>query len=134
MAFLREYLVAVVAFFAVDIIWLGVVAKDLYRKEIGFIMAPSPNWAAVAVFYLIYIFGLIFFVVHPALAKDSWTEALFIGLLFGFITYATYDLTNLATLKDWPIRITIIDLIWGTTLGGSVSVITFFVVKLLRWQ
>ncbi len=87
------------------------------------------NWIAAAIFYLIFILGIVFFVIHPALEKGSWTYALFAGLLFGFITYATYDLTNLATIKNWSLKITIIDLIWGTSLGGLVSIITFFFLK-----
>lgn len=93
-------------------------------------MSAKPNWLAAIIFYLIFIVGLLFFVINPAIENNSWTYALFAGMFLGFLNYATYDLTNLATLKDWPLKITIIDLIWGTILGGSVSVITFFVAKL----
>ena len=85
--------------------------------------------AEAALFYLIFIAGLVFFVINPAMEKNSWVFALLVGMLFGFITYSTYDLTNLATLKDWPIKITIIDLIWGSSLGGLVSTVTFFIAK-----
>ncbi len=128
---IKMYFTALAVFFTIDIIWLALVAKDVYRRELGFIMSNKPNWLAAIVFYLIFIAGIVFFVINPAIAKDSWTYALFVGLLFGFITYATYDLTNLATLKDWPIKITIIDLIWGSSLGGSVSLITYFIMKLI---
>jgi uncharacterized membrane protein len=128
MTFLKTYLVAIVVFFAIDIVWLAVIAKDLYRKEIGFIMSSSPNWWAALVFYLIFIFGLVYFVIYPGIESGNLVKTILVGLLFGFITYATYDLTNLATLEGWPIKITIIDLIWGASLGGSVSGITYFIV------
>lgn len=129
--FMKTYLVAFGVFLLIDLAWLGLIAKDLYKKELGFIMAESTNWPAAIIFYLIFLLGLVFFVINPALAKDSWKYALVVGLFFGFITYSTYDLTNLATLKDWPLKITIIDLIWGASLGSAVSTITYFIVKLL---
>ncbi len=129
MEIIKTYAIAFVTFFLIDIVWLVVVARKLYQKELGYIMSEKPNWIVAALFYLIFIAGLIFFVINPALEKNSWTYALLVGMLFGLITYSTYDLTNLATLKDWPIKITIIDLIWGTSLGGLVSTITFFILK-----
>ncbi|MGB4659396.1 MAG: DUF2177 family protein [Mobilitalea sp.] len=129
MGILKTYIIALVVFFLIDIVWLVVVARKLYQKELGYIMSEKPNWIVAALFYLIFIAGLVFFVINPALEKNSWTYALFVGMLFGLITYSTYDLTNLATLKDWPIKITIIDLIWGTSLGGLVSTVTFFILK-----
>ena len=129
--FMKTYSVAFVVFLVIDLLWLGLIAKNLYQKELGFIMAESPNWIAAGIFYLIFIVGLVFFVINPALAKDSWKYALLVGLFFGFITYSTYDLTNLATLKDWPLKVTLIDLVWGSSLGASVSTITYFIVKML---
>ncbi|MFA7702713.1 MAG: DUF2177 family protein, partial [Patescibacteria group bacterium] len=79
------------------------------------------------IFYLIFIVGLVLFVITPAIDKNSWQHALLLGALFGLTTYATYDLTNLATLKDWPMIITFVDLLWGMTLAASVSVITYFI-------
>lgn len=125
--FLKSYLIAVPVFFAIDMLWLGLIANNLYRKGIGFIMKDSPNWSAAIIFYLLYLTGMVFFVIQPSLEKQSWKYALFVGMFFGFITYATYDLTNLATLKNWPVHITLIDLLWGTFLGGNVSVITHFI-------
>ncbi len=127
--FIKIFLVAFVVFFAIDIIWLGLVAKNLYKKYLGFIMAPQVNWIAAVIFYIVFIIGLSFFVIEPALTKQSLSYALLAGLFFGFITYATYDLTNLATLKDWPITITIIDLVWGSILGGTVSTITYLILR-----
>jgi len=129
MGILKTYVIALVVFFLIDIVWLVMVARKLYQKELGYIMSEKPNWIVAAFFYLIFIAGLVFFVINPALEKNSWTYALLVGMLFGLITYSTYDLTNLATLKGWPIKITIIDLIWGTSLGGLVSTITFFFLR-----
>jgi uncharacterized membrane protein len=124
---LKLYLIALTVFFAVDMLWLGVVAKNFYKNQIGFLMTPNINWLAAIIFYLIFIAGLILFVVSPALAKSSLQHALVFGALFGFITYATYDLTNLATLKDWPLTVTIVDMIWGSVLASTVSSVTYYI-------
>lgn len=129
--FLKLYLIALPVFLAIDMVWLTVIAKDFYAKQIGFLMAQSPNLFAALIFYLIFIAGLIFFVITPSLDKKMWTQALLAGALFGFVTYATYDLTNLATVKDWPLIITMVDLIWGMTISASVSVITYFIANKL---
>ncbi len=133
MTFLKIYLVAFITFFAVDLVWLGVVASNLYKKYLGFIMSPSPNWGAAIAFYLLYIVGLVFFVIAPALEKQSWSYALLAGMFFGLITYATYDLTNYATLLNWPFKITVIDMIWGSTLGATVSLLTYLIINRLHW-
>lgn len=127
--FLKTYLITFSVFITIDLLWLGFIAKNLYRKELGFLMTDKTNWIAAIAFYAIFVLGMVIFVINPALTKDSWQFALLMGLFFGFITYSTYDLTNLATLKDWPIKITLIDLIWGTSLGGLVSSISFFIVN-----
>lgn len=129
MGVIKTYFIALVVFFLIDIFWLVIVAKNVYQQELGYIMSDRPNWIAAVLFYLIFITGIVFFVINPSLEKGSWTYALLVGMFFGFITYSTYDLTNLATVKDWPLKITIIDLIWGTSLGGLVSTITFFILK-----
>jgi uncharacterized membrane protein len=92
-------------------------------------MKSEVNWLAAIIFYLLFIVGLVLFVITPATEKGSWTHALLFGALFGLITYATYDLTNLATLKDWPVMVTIVDLAWGAVLAASVSVVTYFIVS-----
>ena len=129
MGMLKTYFIALIVFFLIDLFWLVVVARKLYQQELGYIMSEKPNWIVAALFYLIFIAGLVFFFFIPAMEKNSWVFALLVGMLFGFITYSTYDLTNLATLKDWPLKITIIDLIWGSSLGGLVSTVTFFIAK-----
>lgn len=118
------YIITLIVFFVIDLIWLGVVAKDFYRRHLGFLMSPKVNWTAAMLFYLLFIVGLLVFVIRPALAAGAPLQALFYGALLGLISYATYDLTNLATLKDWPLVVTVIDLIWGTVLGGVVSYIS----------
>jgi len=125
--FLKLYGIAFVLFLVIDLVWLGFIAKNLYQKQLGHLMADNVNWVAAIIFYLLFIGGLVFFAISPAVSEGVWTKALLLGALLGFLTYATYDLTNLATLKDWPIQITLIDLTWGTFLGASVSTLTFFV-------
>lgn len=125
--FIKLYVIALPVFFAIDMVWLGLVAKNFYKNQIGFLMRPDINWVAAILFYLLFIVGLVLFVIAPAIEKGSWIRALLFGAFFGFITYATYDLTNLATLKDWPLLVTIVDLAWGTVLGALVSVITYFI-------
>jgi uncharacterized membrane protein len=124
---IKLYLTTFVVFFLVDIVWLGFISKNLYKNYLGHLMAPQVNWYAAIIFYLIFIAGLIFFVINPALEKQSLMHAILAGGFFGLIAYATYDLTNLATIKDWPINITIIDLIWGTFLNAATSGITYYI-------
>jgi len=126
MEYVIIYMITLAVFFLIDIVWLALIANKLYKDQIGFIMKDKPNWIAAIIFYLIFVLGLVFFVIDPALLSESILEALLRGMFFGFITYATYDLTNLATLDKWPLKITIIDLIWGTTLGGLVSIISYY--------
>jgi uncharacterized membrane protein len=125
--FLRLFIIALPVFFVIDMIWLVLVAKKFYQEQIGFLMKPDINWFAAIIFYLLFIAGLIIFVISPAVEKQSWVHALLYGALFGLITYATYDLTNLATLKDWPVLVTVVDLICGSVLASSISVITYFI-------
>lgn len=134
MDFVKVYLVAVIIFFGIDLIWLGLVAQRFYQNQIGFLLRSSVNWPAAIVFYLLYISGLVYFAIYPAVTGGSWQTALFTGAFFGFITYATYDLTNLATLKNWPLLVTIVDLAWGTFLGATVSVATFSAVRFMGWH
>lgn len=118
--FFKLYAIALPIFFAIDMLWLGVVAKNLYKNQLGYLMTPNVNWVAAIIFYLLFIVGLIVFVISPAMEKHSIMHAVLYGALFGLISYATYDLTNLATVKDWPILITGIDLVWGSVLAASV--------------
>ena len=125
--FLKLYLIALPVFLAIDMVWLTLVAKNFYAKQIGFLMAKNLNFLAALIFYLIFIAGLIVFVITPALDKRMWTQALLVGAFFGLVAYATYDLTNLATVKDWPLIVTVVDLVWGMVLSASVSIITYLI-------
>jgi uncharacterized membrane protein len=124
---IKLYAIALSVFFAIDMLWLGLVARNFYRSQIGHLMKPDVNWAAAIIFYLIFIGGLVVLVIAPAMEKVSWTHAMLFGALFGLVCYSTYDLTNLAVAKDWPILVTIVDLIWGTVLSTSVSIITYII-------
>ncbi len=123
--FIQIYLVVLAAFFVIDMIWLGLVAKKFYREQLGFLMGAKVYWPAAIIFYLLFIVGLVFFVVYPAIEQGSWFYALWTGAFFGLICYATYDLTNLATLKDWPLKVTMVDLAWGSALSGVLGIIGF---------
>jgi len=123
------YLIAVFIFFVVDMIWLGIIAKNLYQNNLKGLLRDKPNWMATITFYLLFIVGIIIFAVAPAIRNDSFLMAVLYGGLFGFFTYATYDLTNYATLKNWPFNIVIIDIIWGIVLTGIVSTLSYLASK-----
>lgn len=127
--FIKLFAISLPVFFAIDMIWLVLVAKNFYRAQIGSLMKADVNWTAAIIFYFIFVAGLVAFVISPALEKNSWTHALIFGALFGLVCYATYDLTNLAVAKDWPLLVTIVDLAWGTVLAASVSTVTYFIVS-----
>ncbi len=129
--YLKLYALTVPVFFIIDILWLGVIAKDFYRRHLGFILSPQVNWAAAVVFYLMYIAGILFFAVRPAVTNNSWGQAALLGALFGFFTYATYDLTNMATIKDWPPVIVVVDIIWGVCLCALVASLSFAISRFL---
>lgn len=129
--FIKLYAIALPVFFAMDMVWLALIARNFYKNQIGFLMKPEVNWTAATIFYLLFLVGLVVFVIEPAVEKKEWMMALGRGALFGLITYATYDLTNLATLKDWPFTVVWVDMIWGTILAASVSVVTYALAT--RW-
>jgi uncharacterized membrane protein len=124
-----SYLLTTVVFFAIDMAWLGFIAKNLYRKYLGSFLSDTVNWTAAIIFYLLFIVGIFYFAILPAVEKISLAKAVLSGALFGFFTYATYDLTNLATLKNWPLPIVFIDIAWGAVLTGLVSTAGYFIVK-----
>jgi uncharacterized membrane protein len=127
--YLRAYLYSFGIMTAIDFVWLAYIAPGFYKKHIGFILADEPNLAVAALFYVIFIAGVTIFVVQPSWeSKKSTLHTALLGALFGFVTYATYDLTNQATVKGWPAIVTVVDLLWGSVLTATVSAIT---VKLL---
>jgi uncharacterized membrane protein len=125
--FIFSYLLTALVFFVIDMVWLGFLAKGLYQRMIGPLLADQVNWVAALIFYFIFIVGIFIFAILPAVEKESWRHAMIYGALFGFFTYATYDLTNLATLKNWPIQLVFVDIIWGIVLTGIVAVSGYFI-------
>jgi uncharacterized membrane protein len=126
------YFLTTVVFFAIDLTWLGLIAKSYYNRHLGHLMAEQVIWSAAIIFYLLFIVGIFLFVIAPAVEKQSWSHALLYGALFGLFTYATYDLTNLATLKGWPMSIVFVDMLWGMFLTGVVSVAGYFITRWLK--
>ncbi len=109
-------------FMAIDLLWIGVLMKDFYRDRIGFLMAKDVRWGAAMVFYVLYIAGILYFVVLPVLESRGGIEVVLLkGALLGLLCYATYDLTNMATLEGWPLSMVVVDMIWGTILTALVS-------------
>lgn len=120
----KLYLLTVPVFFAIDMLWLGYLARNFYKTQLQHLLSPEVNWPAAFLFYFVYIAGILFFAVRPGLSAQSLGVACLYGALFGFFTYATYDLTNLATLTNWPIKVVVVDIAWGTllcTLVGGAS-------------
>lgn len=115
--YLAGYAAVAVVMVALDMLWLGVIAKSMYQEAIGHLMADKPRVAAAGVFYVVYALGLVVFVLAPYADEPLWGRTLLLGALFGFVAYATYDLSNLATLKNWPVKLTLIDLCWGSVLS-----------------
>jgi len=128
---LKQFLVAFITFLAIDGLWLTFIAKNFYAKHLGFLMTKTPNLTAALIFYVIYVFTMVVLIITPALQKGSLMTAILTGALFGLCAYATYDLTNLATIKDWPLLVTIVDLIWGTVLSAAVAGISYLVLTKL---
>jgi len=123
-------LIALPVFLAIDLLWLGLLARNFYRRRLGGLLRPDTVWWAALVFYGIFVLGLVVFVIGPAVDDASLSDALLRGALFGLVTYATYDLTNLATMKDWPRLVTLVDLVWGTVLAATVSATTYAIADL----
>lgn len=125
MAVFKTYIVTLMAFAVIDAVWLGVVAPDFYANHIGHLMAENVNWGAAVAFYLLYIAGIVKFGVNTVGMSESWKKAATNGAFFGLIAYATYDLTNYATLTDWPLIVVVADMIWGAFITGSAATIGF---------
>ncbi|RJR27888.1 DUF2177 family protein [candidate division WWE3 bacterium] len=129
---IKLYFGTLTVFLGIDAVWLAKIAPGFYKANIGHLLAEKPNLAAAGIFYLLNIAGLLFFAVVPALNNNSAKAALISGALYGLFTYATYDLTNLATLKDWPLKVTIVDILWGMTLSALVSLSGFYIGRWIR--
>ena len=130
-SWITQYVVAVLVFCLVDLLWLTVVAGDLYDEQIGHLLADEPRVGAAVAFYALFVAGLVFFVIHPAVSDGSWRRAGLAGGFFGLVTYAAWDLTNLAVLEGFPVALVAIDLAWGTLLAATVSLATYAIVTRL---
>lgn len=127
--FITRLLIAGAIMGILDALWLTLVANKFYKSQLGSLLLDKPNMMAAVVFYVIYVVGVVAFVITPALDKGSWLHALGFGALFGLVAYATYDLTNLATLKGFPAKLVVVDLLWGAVLTAIVSALTYAVVR-----
>lgn len=128
--YLIAYAATAVIFFACDFVWLSTMGS-FYRERAAGLFLDRPNLAIAGLFYLVYVGGIVFLAVSPALSGDSWTTALLAGLVLGLVAYGTYDLTNLSTLKNWPLAVTLVDLAWGTVLTGVAATGGFLVTRWL---
>ncbi len=130
---MKRYITVFVVFLLIDIIWLTKVSPNFYKSNIGHLMADKVSYIPALVFYLSYIVALLVFVVNPAVDQKSLLKALYLGALIGFVMYGTYDLTNMATLKKWPLLVTVVDLIWGTFITSSTSVVSTWIIMKFNW-
>ncbi len=131
--FLKLYGLSFVSLVGIDFLWLTKVAPNLYKSNIGHLMADNPNLLSASLFYLIYIVGLVVFVIHPAFDKGSVMHSFTHGALFGLVAYSTFDLTSMAVFKNWPAKITVIDLLWGTILtAGVCTLATYLALRLIK--
>ncbi|HEY0773716.1 MAG TPA: DUF2177 family protein [Nocardioidaceae bacterium] len=122
-----QYLVAAAVFLVLDLAWIGFVAQGLYERFLGDLLADEPNVAAAVLFYAIFLAGLVYFVIAPAVEQGSLRSALLRGAAFGLVAYATWDLTSLAVIEGFPVAIVPIDIAWGAVLGATVSTVTCYV-------
>jgi len=128
----KVYLAALVGFLAIDMVWLVFLARGFYQKHLGFLLSERPNWWAAIAFYLLFVVGVLVFAVAPGLQANSLRKAVLLGAFFGLVTYATYDLTNLATVTNWPWLVTVVDMAWGAVLTAAVSSIGYLAGSWLR--
>jgi uncharacterized membrane protein len=131
MKYILLFLITTLIFFAVDMLWLGIIAKNFYRDKLSFIFTGEVNWAPAIIFYLIYIAGILYFSILPGLDGGNWKMVLLNGAILGFLCYATYDLTNMATIKQWPLIVVFVDIAWGTVLTGTVAVLSYLAA--IKW-
>jgi uncharacterized membrane protein len=125
------YVVTLIAFVAIDMVWLGWLARATYMAEMGDLLRKQPNLVAAILFYLVYAAGLMFFAVWPGLKTGSLVQTMALAAALGFVAYGTYDLTNLSVMNGFSVKIAIIDLLWGTCLSAMASAATFLIVSKL---
>ena len=126
---LKTFLTAFAVFLGIDMLWLTVIAQKFYKSQIGHLMADKARIIPAAIFYLLFVGAMVYFVIVPALEHQNLTRLILSAAILGLVTYATYDLTNMATLRDWPLLVTVVDLAWGTFISLAVSLITYLIRK-----
>lgn len=129
MEIIKTYLLGLIVFLGIDAVWLTTMNQRFYGKYLSHLMTDKPNLTVALVFYLINILGMVFLVINPAIKEQSLSRLIWGAALYGLCTYATYDLTNMATLKNWPIVVTVVDLVWGVTLSTVVCVVVYLLRK-----
>lgn len=132
MKYIILYILTFLSFLAVDMVWLLVIAKDFYAKQIGHLMAEKALLLPALIFYLLFVVGVLIFAVVPGYNAQSLSKTLMLSALFGLMTYATYDLTNLATLKDWPLKVTLIDIVWGMSISTVTGLAGYYIAKFVN--
>lgn len=125
------YLSSLAVFFAIDMLWLGVISKNFYNAQLGHLLSPKVNWVPAIIFYLLFIAGILLFAVLPGVEAGSIGKTALMAACLGLVCYATYDLSNMATIKDWPLIVTVVDMIWGVTISTTVAVVGFYIGRLL---
>ena len=129
MIYIKAYLGALLTFSFMDAIWLGSIATDFYFGQLGSLLRDEPNWLAAIIFYLLYIFGIVYFSIRPSLKSGNFKTVIRDGCLFGLLAYATYDMTNLATVTNWPVIVTIVDIFWGVVITSSSAISGYIFAK-----
>ena len=130
MPWITAYLATALTFLAADALWLALVMKGFYARQLGGLLREQPDMLIAGLFYLVYAGGIVLFAVAPALQSGSWRPALGYGAVLGLLAYGTYDATNLATLKGWPVIVSVVDTLWGMTVTGLTALAAY---HLTRW-
>ena len=130
MPYVIAYGASSVVFFGLDLVWLSSVARSFYARQLGDLLRDSPNLAVAGLFYALYVGGIVLFAISPALQSQSWRTALVLGLLLGLVAYGTYDMTNLATLRRWPVALALVDVTWGSLLTGLAATAGYWAARL----
>ena len=125
MSTFKLYFVCLLVFCTIDFLWVGIIAKHWYVKELGDLLVDSVRWGPIIGFYTLYAAAILIFAVQPSIKLGSWEHAMFYGAFLGLISYAAYDLTNLATLKNWPVLLATCDMLWGAFVTSATSLILF---------
>ncbi|HSQ22213.1 MAG TPA: DUF2177 family protein [Coriobacteriia bacterium] len=126
------YLITFAAFLVIDFVWLTTMGDRFYRAQLGSLMREQANLPVALLFYVFYVVGVLVLAVMPGVEAESVVKAAAYGALLGFVAYGTYDITNLSTIRDWPVVVTVVDLVWGSVLTGSVATVGYFVARWLK--